>query len=362
VGGFVTLLVTRWYQRRLYYIALIGNLKALLVIAEGFVAVPHTEISSSSSSFTARAKAASDARRTVARYVVLAFELAMLKQRGHIDTILGREFLEQEQLLLPRSRPIPSQYPPPHHAQHQHQHQHQQHTPHHDHVTSSSSSSSGDDDVDEWSLMVPGARHLTVLSWLATLFRKCRHAGLLPDGALPELCHLLERARSNSSDMMDRTIYDLPFAYTHLVTILVKLTVIFNAMLMGTCLVGAVHDDDDDVEGLQKNPILLVMVVTLVILLNCGFQGLLDLQPLLQNPFGYSGNDIPHEHLSGTLRTLARGLADGADENELGFDGTWAPKQEGFVGSRSSSLGAGGSEEPAIRSDRDVLKHHQNTC
>ena len=114
----MTLLVTRWYQRRLYYIALIGNLKALLVIAEGFVAVPHTEISSSSSSCTARAKAASDARRTVARYVVLAFELAMLKQRGHIDTILGREFLEQEQLLLPRSRPIPSQYPPPHHAQH----------------------------------------------------------------------------------------------------------------------------------------------------------------------------------------------------------------------------------------------------
>ena len=293
----------------------------------------------------------------------------MLKQRGHIDTPLGREFLEKEQLLSPRRRPLPSQYPPPHAQQGGHQH-HPLHVNTDPPVSSSSlpssSPSSSNGGVDEWSLMVPGARHLTVLSWLATLFRKCRHAGLLPDGALPELCHLLERARSNSSDMMDRTIYDLPFAYTHLVTILVKLTVLFNAMLMGTCLV----DSDKESGLLSTNPALVIMLAVLVVLLNCGFQGLLDLQPQLQNPFGYSENDIPHEHLSGTLRALAKGLADGADENDLGFDGAWVTKQEGSHSSSSSSsssssaIGARGTEgEGAAKFTADgvdVIKHHEN--
>jgi hypothetical protein len=192
VSGFVTFVVSRWYQRRLYYIALIGNLKALLVLAEAFIAAPPTghegslhDQEDTRATSQRLLQAAADARRTIARYAVLAFELAMLKQRGHIDTEIGRRWLSDEGLLLEETaskvdRAAPTLAPPAQTARAKR--------------------------PSEWDLMVPGARHLTVLAWISTIFRKCLHMGLLPDGALPELCHLIERARSNSSDMMDRTI------------------------------------------------------------------------------------------------------------------------------------------------------------
>ena len=35
-----------------------------------------------------------ETRRTLGRWVMLAFELAVLKARGHMDSELGREYLE----------------------------------------------------------------------------------------------------------------------------------------------------------------------------------------------------------------------------------------------------------------------------
>jgi hypothetical protein len=169
MAAFVTQLVNRWYLRRLYYIALIGNLKAFVIIANGYIAVPMNQEGNNDLEWKA-----SNARETLGRYIMLLFEFATLKCRGHMDTNEGREWLVERGFLK----------------------------------------------ENEWELMVPGARHLTILSWVATVLRKCAEVGVLNPDCLHELNHLIERARSNSSDMMDRTLYDIPYAYAHMVTLL----------------------------------------------------------------------------------------------------------------------------------------------
>ena len=52
----------------------------------------------------------------------------------------------------------------------------------------------------------PGARHLTVLNWMTHLMQGKNR--VFPE--LDQLTNLIERGRSNSSDMLDPTIYDFP--------------------------------------------------------------------------------------------------------------------------------------------------------
>ena len=187
VSAFVVLVVTRWYQRRLYYIALIGNLKAFTVLVMGLLeqperprgtkgvrgmpSPPEEELYSGPS--LEQLQFARQARTTFARYVVAVLEFAILKQRGHMDTEEGFNYMSKEQLVMSR---------------------------------------------EEWDMMVPGARHLTVLNWMTHLMRKCKNAGVLSE--LDQLTNLIERGRSNSSDMLDPTIYDLPYvSAAHFVTI-----------------------------------------------------------------------------------------------------------------------------------------------
>ena len=169
ISAYVMLGVTRWYQRRLYYIALLGNMKAFVVLVMGLLenpearkGVPEEELHPSCS--PRQLKAAHDARCSFARYSVLVLELAMLKQRGHMDSEEGLQFLMKEKLVTSRA---------------------------------------------EWAMMVSGARHLTILNWMAHLLRRCKNVGILHD--LEQLTSLIERARSNSSDMLDPTIYDFPY-------------------------------------------------------------------------------------------------------------------------------------------------------
>ena len=310
IATFVGLLVTRWYQRRLYYIGLLGNCKALVVLVHGFLAVPHTEAEAlggrvggaEQATHDARLTAASKARHSIARHIVLCFELAMLKQRGHMDSIVGKKYLEDQGLLIPESP--------------------------------------------EWSLMVPGARQLTVLSWISATIRKCQALGFLSEGIVTELSALITKARSNSSDMMDRTIYDLPFAYAHMVTLLTKLTILCNAVVLGTAHI-IPGTQDEGFQFYEKYPHLLVMTLVFGVITYCGYQGLLDLHEHLHNPFGYRENDIPHETLCKSLKDLAFKLAKNADGADMALDGTWtvtSPSLTSPAESESGSLSATPSE------------------
>ena len=106
-----------------------------------------------------------------------------------------------------------------------------------------------------------------------------------------------------------------------MVTILVKLTVISNSCYFGTLLV--YDDHDSEKRAVYESPGMVALLIIFVIFLNCGFQGLLDLQPNLQNPFGFQANDIPHERLSNTLRELAASLANNANKFDVTLKGTW---------------------------------------
>lgn len=61
----------------MYYIALIGNLKAFVVLTGSMVGVPHNmEPGPAKDALNSKAQ---DARKTLGRYCCLAFELAIMK-------------------------------------------------------------------------------------------------------------------------------------------------------------------------------------------------------------------------------------------------------------------------------------------
>ena len=60
--------------------------------------------------------------------------------------------------------------------------------------------------------------------------RQCVERGVLDPHAQAPLLSLCVDARRNSSDMMDRSLFDVPFAYAHVVTVLVKFTILFSAV------------------------------------------------------------------------------------------------------------------------------------
>mmetsp|Transcript_19497 Transcript_19497/g.38624 ORF Transcript_19497/g.38624 Transcript_19497/m.38624 type:complete len:453 (+) Transcript_19497:108-1466(+) len=270
IGGFVSINVTRWYQRRLYYIALIGNLKAFIVLTGSMLDVPITM--QAGPQRDELALQAQSARRTLGRWCCLAFELAILKCRNQMDTPEARQWLEEKGLLSGL-------------------------------------------DGNEWDLMVPGARQLTVVSWMGRMLRQCDEKGLLCKHSIEQFMHLLERARSNSSDMMDRTILDIPYAYSHMVTFLVKTTLLFSTLDIG--ITASTHGKGTSITN-------YVFLFICVMTLNCGYQGLMDLHIHLHNPFGYRTDDIPHEFLSGGLKKLADGIIKNADTTDLSFDGVFS--------------------------------------
>ena len=138
-----------WYQRRLYYVALLGNLKAFMVLVAGVVAAPRLYAPAFTPSVATTAprpetreggddaaaaaeveragakRFASFARHTMERHCGLILELAILKAKGVGDSPQAREWLEAKGLL----------------------------------------------EGGEWSRSVPGQRQLSAVSWLASSVR-----------------------------------------------------------------------------------------------------------------------------------------------------------------------------------------------
>ena len=81
-----------------------------------------------------RVKMAADLRRTITRYASLILELAVLEARGEMEESKGKDWLEQQGLLAGEA---------------------------------------------EWSLMCPGQRHLSVLSWVNHSLSKSVTQGLI---------------------------------------------------------------------------------------------------------------------------------------------------------------------------------------
>jgi hypothetical protein len=93
LAGFVAANVNKWIQRRSNYASLCGTARNLGITAAAVL--------TSSDNDTASAAAFKAEKRRIGRYIILAFELSVLKARGHMDTDHGRQYLEDIELLLP---------------------------------------------------------------------------------------------------------------------------------------------------------------------------------------------------------------------------------------------------------------------
>lgn len=87
LSGFVTTSVTAWNTRRTNYASLCGNARNLNILLSSLLPIDRED------------KDLCKTRKTLARWVMLAFELAMLKARGHMDSDEGKDYLLSSGLL-----------------------------------------------------------------------------------------------------------------------------------------------------------------------------------------------------------------------------------------------------------------------
>ena len=77
-----------------------------------------------------------------------------------------------------------------------------------------------------------------------------------------------------------------------------------------------------DADGNRETGIL-IMATIFSMAFNCAFQGLLDFQFVLYNPFLQDKLSLPHESASQALKALAEGMQH-QSEGQLDYDGNWS--------------------------------------
>lgn len=164
LAGFVARSVGMWQRRRTNYASLCGNARNLNVQIAGLLPIDPGESDLIS------------ARQMLGRWVMLAFELAVLKSRGQIDSEEARMFLVDEGLLI----------------------------------------------EGEWEAMVPGDRHTTVFWWLQYHLARLVDTGWLTEQRLATLSESIKDMRAQANDLMSSLDRDAPFPYANLCGILVS--------------------------------------------------------------------------------------------------------------------------------------------
>jgi len=264
LGGYCSLVVSRWLSRRSTYIALVGGLKSLLIMVAGVVH-PHEQ----GEPELERSKMATALRRTITRYASLMLELAVLEARGQMEESIGKGWLEQQGLLTGEA---------------------------------------------EWALMCPGQRHLSVLSWLNHSLSKSVAQGLVSADEHAQLMTLMVTVRSNTNDMMNCTVLDLPLPYVHILIYSTKIWILIYSINFGTMGI--------DSEG-NRSTTWVVISAVFCFWFNFVLQALLDLQHQLNNPFLDGQLCVPHEGIYKGFKQLA-GCLLAQSEQTMKVDGTWS--------------------------------------
>ena len=119
---------------------------------------------------------------------MLAFELAMLKSRGSMDSDKGRGYLERSGLLLPN----------------------------------------------EWDALVNGDRHTTVFWWIQMQVRQLTSDGVIEHAVwTSKIFDDITFMRSKANDMMSSLDRDAPYPYIALCGLLVQFNIIFMTVWHG---------------------------------------------------------------------------------------------------------------------------------
>ncbi|CAE7408104.1 bglB [Symbiodinium natans] len=250
LAGFVATTVGTWNARRTTYASLCGNVRNLIVQLATFIPVDKSN------------EALCKTRRRIGRWVILAFELAMQKARGSMDSEATCEYLCKQGLALPT----------------------------------------------EWDAMVKGDRHTTVIAWIQQKCVMLEKEGLIPAQALPKISEDISTLRGKANDIMGCLEMDKPYAYSSLVGMLVNINLFIMCTWKGVewsiwcrSFGGA----------LFEQPKWYLDILVLVVW-NMSYRALYDLTTTLHSPFGARPLDVFHELIAKALRKLADEMMEGA--------------------------------------------------
>ena len=251
LGGFVASTVGMWRQRRQNYASLCGSTRNLCVQIQASLAWDESGETTK-------------LRETLSRWVLLAYELAVLKPRNAMDSDRARDHLKAVGLL----------------------------------------------EADEWEKMVPGDRHTTVFFWILA---KCRQQATETGGklrserawALETIAEAVGVMRSQANDLMSSLDRDDPFPYLSLTTFLVNVNVLLFTSWKGVEWAAWFYKSGG---GIYRAPKMYVEILVLFVW-NLSYQAMYDLSYVLHNPFGARRIDVAHEVIAAGIRKLATSLA-----------------------------------------------------
>ena len=182
LAGFVLTTIYLWLGRRQSYQALCSTLKHINMHLASLLPLP-VDVTEDES------RRVIHARKTLTRWSLLAYELAVLKARGLMDVdAYAIPHLKHFGLLV----------------------------------------------EGEWEAMVPGDRHTTVLLWMQTKAVKLGNEKIIdPSIHVQTICQAVSLLRDKTNDLMSSLSCDSPIPYTSIVGVLVRYTLLLQAAWKG---------------------------------------------------------------------------------------------------------------------------------
>lgn len=252
LAGFVAGSVSVWQTRRKGYGALVGNTKNCLVLANSVIP---------------RSGDPAKARQHISRWILLTYELAVLKARGHMDSDDGQDYLESLQLLQPG----------------------------------------------EWDCMAGGDRHTTVVFWIQSMLMNYVRQDLIPEDSAAKVMEAVSVLRGCANDLMSTLFYDRPISYVALTGLLVKVNVLIFSTWKG--VEWATWMRTFGTEVIFKKQARIYIDIFVLLAWNVSYTALYDLGYMLHNPFGNRRIDVPHELISSGVHRFAEKIVKGGKSN-----------------------------------------------
>ena len=282
LAGFVASTIRIWALRRQNYAALCGNARNLSISIASFLPVVGE-------------RDLMERRVLLNRWVILAYELAVLKPKGIMDSEAGRCVLRDSGLL----------------------------------------------EDGEWEAMVPGDRHSTVFWWIQTELVRLSREGALEPVFVGRLAASISDMRAQANDLMSSLDRDRPFSYTHLCGVLVHINMFIMSTWKGIEWALWFHSFGGNI---VNYPHFWVDIFALCAW-NLSYKALYDLPKQLHNPFGDRRLDVAHELIGGGIRRLAQQIAQVGDR--------LPPALAQAVGCKAAMSHANGKSDP--KNDREMV-------
>jgi hypothetical protein len=250
LAGYVATTVSMWGVRRTNYASLCGNARNLNILLSSLIPLDVED------------KDLCETRKTLARWVMLAFELAMLKARGHMDSEEGKDYLMSCGLL----------------------------------------------EDGEWDAMVNGDRHSTVFWWIAVRVQRLEKEGHLCVEYVCRLTASISSMRGQANDLMSSLNRDKPFPYVAICGFLVNCNLFL--MCFWRTIEWSIWLRSFGGPVLFEQSKMWVDLLTLFAW-NLSYASLYDLGYILDNPFLDKRIDVAHETIFNGVRRLSTALAEG---------------------------------------------------